>query len=715
MKKWLSFVLALVLLLALAVPAGAQGAAESTDARLAQVTREVKETLGIGDGYESFYGELWENELAPTWSLNWEGDGERLTVEATEAGKVLRYNLYRDGASQDSTAPAFPAVSRAEAREKAEAFLNTVLEGPLESASFDGGNTGSLDTASHRFSGTILLNGLPSPLSFSVTVGAEDGAVTRFSRDSLEDRCIGGVPASEPAVTAGAAGALLKDTLSLTLEYVLNEDGTTASLRYLPEPTDQFYVDGATGELVNLTELYEKVNSGENGMGSGATGAGDSAESAPSASAGLTDAELAGIAQMEGVFSREELDRAAREVAGLGLDSYTLASVSYSLDQDTGDVTASLTYSRRDESGMWRRSVDLDGRTGALLRVSSSAPYEEGRTAKVSGDRAREIAESFLASLWGEEYGACALYESSLWTEGSYRASHTFTYAQQANGYFLPANALRVSVDITDGSISGLGRDWTDGVAFDDPQGIVDGAAALDAWFGHYGVDLAYRLVPVKLDPSSPEAAPLTAMGYSYFYGLVLSYALEEEEYASGVDARTGRVVIPAQSQAGSITYSDLEGHWVKDRAEALADYGIGWTGGLFRPDEAITQLDLVALLASARGYRYDPETGSADDLYEMAYSMGILTRAERSDAAAVTRGEAVRRLLDSAGWGEAAALTGIYTCAYPDAGRIPAALYGYAALAQGMGVVDSTGPFAAGRTATRAEAAAMLYNFMSR
>lgn len=713
MKKWLSFVLALALLCGLAAPAGAQG--ESTDARLAQVTVKVKETLGIGDEYESFYGELWENELAPTWSLNWEGDGVRLSVEATEEGKVLRYDLYREDASSGEAAPAFPAVSRAKAREKAEAFLNAVLEKPLESASFDEGNTGSLDTTSHRFSGNILLNGVPSPLSFSVTVGAEDGTVIRFSRDSMEGTCIGGVPSSKPAAAAGAAGALLKGTLSLRLEYVLNEDGTTASLRYLPEPTDEFYVDASTGKLVNLTELYEKVYQSENGLGTGAAG-GDSASSAESAAdAGLTDAELAGIAQMEGVLSKEELDGAARKVSELGLSAYTLASVSYRLDQETGDVTASLTYSRRDESGMWRRAVDLDGRTGTLLAVSSSAPYAEKRTAKVSEEKARQIAEAFLTSLWGEAYGESALYDSSPWMAESYWAAHSFTYAQQANGYFLPANALRVSVDITDGSISSLSREWTDGVAFDDPAGIVDEAAAMNAWFGHYDVALAYRLVPVKLDPSSPGAAPLMEMGYSYFYSLVLSYALEEDGYASGVDAKTGEVIIPERTEPAGIAYSDLEGHWVADRAQALAAYGIGWTGGLFRPDETLTQLDLVALLASTQGYRYDPKTGSADDLYRYAYSMGILTRAERSDGAPVTRGQVVKCLLDSAGCGAVAALKGIYTCAYPDADQIPDSLYGYAALAQGMGVVDSTGPFAAGRAATRAEAAAMLYNFMNR
>ena len=36
-------------------------------------------------------------------------------------------------------------------------------------------------------------------------------------------------------------------------------------VRFLPEDIDDFYVDAQTGKLVNLTDLYSKVNSGETG------------------------------------------------------------------------------------------------------------------------------------------------------------------------------------------------------------------------------------------------------------------------------------------------------------------------------------------------------------------------------------------------------------------------------------------------------------------
>ena len=56
--------------------------------------------------------------------------------------------------------------------------------------------------------------------------------------------------------------------------------------------------------------------------------------------------------------------------------------------------------------------------------------------------------------------------------------------------------------------------------------------------------------------------------------------------------------------------------------------------------------------------------------------------------ARAVTRGQAVKCLLDCAGYGPAARLQGIYTCTYSDAAAIPEADLGYAAIAQALGMV---------------------------
>ena len=73
MKRILSLLLGAALTAGLALPAAA--AQDTADARLAQVTQSVKETLDLDtEGYSTFYGEYGEGELAPAWYLSWEGE-----------------------------------------------------------------------------------------------------------------------------------------------------------------------------------------------------------------------------------------------------------------------------------------------------------------------------------------------------------------------------------------------------------------------------------------------------------------------------------------------------------------------------------------------------------------------------------------------------------------------------------------------------------------
>lgn len=69
---------------------------KTTDQRLAEVASKVKATLGISDNYTEFYGDLWENELAPKWNLNWSREEDSISVEATEGGKVTSYSLSKN-------------------------------------------------------------------------------------------------------------------------------------------------------------------------------------------------------------------------------------------------------------------------------------------------------------------------------------------------------------------------------------------------------------------------------------------------------------------------------------------------------------------------------------------------------------------------------------------------------------------------------------------
>ena len=294
--------------------------------------------------------------------------------------------------------------------------------------------------------------------------------------------------------------------------------------------------------------------------------------------------------------------------------------------------------------------------------------------------------------------------------------SWSFVYAQQVNGYFFPANSLTVRISARDGSVMGFDRSFDDTVTFDDPKGIVDEAAAVDGWLATYPVELAYLQVPVALDLLGEEVLPLRNAGYSYYEALKPGYALgDRDRWYYGVDAKSGQAVGQERSEEQVMTYDDLSGHWAAQALTELAQYNVGWYGGKALPDQALTQKDYVAFLASAEGYTFYPENGDVEFLYAYAYRRGILTPEERSDDAVLTRSQAVKLLLDSLGYGRVARIPNIFRCDFADVESIPAADMGYAALAQGLGVAggDSEGNYAAARPATRCEGAVMLWQYM--
>lgn len=726
-KKLLALALALSIACSLIIPASAQTA----DDRLTQVVAKVKTTLALDtDSYTEFYGDLEENILAPSWYLQWYGQDSALSISATEEGKILSY--YRStgtsSSESDGFAPSFPAGSRDDARAAAQAFLRAALT-QGETVTMEDSGTDRLNASVYRFRGEILLNGLPAGLSYSISVQCGDNTVSSFYRDDLNGRIINSIPSSTAKITDTQARTALRDTLSLRLEYVLPEDGAAqAVLRYLPEYGDEYYVDASTGKLVNLTELMRDIDKGSSGAASG----GAASEGYVTADAAAEDllslAEQTGIEKLEGILDRDTLDTKARAISALGLGCYSLASVNYSTargndlaaESGTPSVTAVLSYGRQVNGNSWRRIVTLDAQTGELIQVNSSARIPDETVSRpVDASAALKTAEAFLSEQCPDQFAKTALYDSTDALKSDRQASHSFTFVQKANGYFFPDNAIYAGVDATDGSISSYRKNFNDNITFDSPAGIITADQALEAWLDTYTVSLAYIQVPAAIDFSLPNYQALLDDGISYLYQLVLGYGLDRKDYLLGIDARTGQPVKPDWASAdGGISYGDVAGHWAQSKIETLSRYGVGYYGGFFLPNSALTQLDLIALLASTKGYLYDgTEQGAADSLYEFAYTSGLLRREERDDSAVLSRAAAVKVMLDAFGYGSIAQLEGIFRTKFTDDGSIPPAYYGYIALAQGLGMASgiSGGQFQPNAIATRAQAAVMLYNLLDR
>lgn len=756
-RTFLKRALAAAVSLCLTVPALAAPAptdAGGSDQALMAVTAKVKGALGLDtEVFTDFQGYADEDVLlGKRWNLEWSGDGVSLSITADDNGKI--YSYYRSDSVSDMPVeeryfggklniPRLPEDKSAAAFDTAKTFVGKVLESPVETLDMENTYSPSLRQDTYRYSGKILLNGLGSPIDCSVSVRASDLTVIRFWRGDQSAGYLNGVPAAANNTTAEQARSLLQGTLKFEAQYVLDDQGKTAHVQYVPQGTDDFYVDGQTGELVNLTELRQKLwATGGSGSANRFDVTMDAAAPMESAKndAGLTQAEKDGAAILKTALSKEALDQAVKAAwPEFGLDAYTLANASYSIAEkdlpegqeptaEDYDITCRLTYGKQEGEVLRNKYVSVDAKTGEVKSLWSSRYFqgegEETYSYTTALAAAQAKAETVLKTFAGEHFGVLALADSVDAQAGEHKTwEHSFAFQHKVGDWFYPGNSYTVGVDTTDGTISSLNGSFDAEVKLVVPKSIVSPPEAAAAYAAAMDLPFGYLEVPVSVSLAGPELMPLLKeAGYSYVMALKTGYTLTQPEkgYVRGVDAETGKAMVDTYSDQPdtAITYDDLDGHWVKDAAQALAIFEIGLRGGSLKPGDTLTQLDMIALLMSVEGYAYDGATATKDDtdwLYDRAYSLGLVTPETRNETKAVTRGELVQLILDAAGYGRVAALPGIFRCDYADAAYISAAELGYAALAQGMGLVKggTDGAYASARTITRAEAVAMLYQYM--
>lgn len=171
------------------------------------------------------------------------------------------------------------------------------------------------------------------------------------------------------------------------------------------------------------------------------------------------------------------------------------------------------------------------------------------------------------------------------------------------------------------------------------------------------------RLVYTCYDVPSDYVSP--------FSGKLLKYNGEEYKFDSDIYA-----------------YDDLEGHWIKTDAELLADVGIGFGGGSFKPDANIT----------------------ADEFVKLAEAMNVCLKLDSQ--AEIKRIDAIKALLNCFGYEKVAKLNGIYVTDFEDNGAISQDDIGYTAIAYGLGIIKGDGKNAdIYSKLTRAQAVSLLIN----
>ena len=737
MKRTLSLILALVLILALGAPA----AAESADEQMKRVILQVKTTLDIGDDYTTFNGDSYTLGDATWWWLYWEKEDESLNVTCDDNGKIYSLNryFYNEEYSRSSGLH-FPTFCYEDARAEAEAFLPTVLDA----------NEGFIlreqqdrlrDYGRYSMNGTITLNGVETEAGFYLGFRTSDGLLTSFSRDDAETFLTGGIPSPEPGITPAEALQALHGALTSELSWAYSDyEKHEARLTYHVSLDYSVMVDARTGALLNRWD---------GGMRGGTNGYGGEAEEAPAAAddaKGLTPQETAAAEKFENVLDGEALKAAAMAEEAFGITAdFELGTVTYRAVQPSVDpaeleegeeqddsVTATFRLSRTltgpefglsgkeydelVESGytpsVWK-TITSDARTGEVQSVYTSYSGFGWRERKEVPDPViSDTALRFLEKRYGDWMPLCRQTQASQSNWGV--PVNYFTYTRVEADYLCPMNTISLQVNASTGFVDSFSAYWDEELTFGPSGPVVGEEAAMDTFLGYYEAKLCYVTVPE--DPDDWESPRHWLLVYLPDSG---------DGWVGGIDAVTGEAEYSSWSGTAPLpAYEDLEESYARKEIETLAKFGVGWYGvSEFQPKARVTELDMLLMMLSAVGWQPDYETyhnaapEELESIYSAAYYQGFIATREQDPARPVTRTELCRCFVGLSGMQEAARLQGIFRCGFTDEEEIPEEDLGYVAIAKGLGVVqgDRDGAFRPAEGATRQELAVMLYRYLSR
>ena len=682
------------------------------EAELTDLILQVKTTLEVDNDYADLSSDYYDG-ITPQWSFTWSDDDRELTAQVRQDGTIVStYYWERDDTNTwfYGFDPAFPPLTGDQARKQAQEWLDRLFVGE-ESARIDGVYTVLGQDGCYRYQGTVEKNGLPSPVSFTMVI--DGSGLSSFDRSDSRGGYVGSVPPAEPAAAEDKGAAGLAGAVEMELYYVSDGEGK-AELRYVPVGP-YTVVDAQSGETVDMEALYASFGGSpmENGMyAKGVPMA--AAEAAMSDGAVLTEAEQASIGQYGDVLDGSVLDRQLRQLTALGLDAFQLQRCSYSMGSDGETITANMRYvSAMTAEQLYGytlagfqeleavggdlsvyKSISVNAKTGELLSVYTTYPLWERDEAVTMTDTNRtRAAENFLglaAPELAEQAAICTL--------DGYNEGETVTFAQTHEGYFFPENSVTVNINPGSGTVDSFFIDWDEDVRFGPAEDVIEPAEAAAAYADALDVTLGYVAWPLDITlEENAVYADLLAMGYTYVEELRLAWYYEGKDAVSGVDAVTGQVLTAEPTGETTYAYDDLDGVAQAEEIEALAQAGVGFEGGRFQPEAELTCRDAVTLLLRAAGMSPGP---SDDTLRDAAVREGFVPAAEDFDADAVlSRMAFAKMLLRPSRYGDAAELLSLK----PDQG------YNVIALALGMDVSDPD------ETATRADAAGMLYAFMSR
>ncbi len=652
-----------------------------------KVLTSIKSRIPDTESYENFNAYTEDSNgnvfYSFEWNSNLDNDYKHMYITVDENNVIVSLYQYSKGMYESDIAP-FDMPTADEmlprARELCKALNPDIAEKYVIKKASD---TELLYKDSFNFTLLRYENNIPVLNDVgSVQISLDGSKILSYNIHYTADAEFS---SADNLISPDTAKKAFGEKLGLNLKYRIKEDYQKKSQTpyTIYEVTDKYgkYINASTGDVSELRTddnygLYTSNLKEESA---------DMTTSATSAGGSLSEAELTEIENLSNLKTKEELMDIIKSYPFLSsADKLTCSGFRTFADQFSGKYYGTFNFTSDSTEKYENLHVTIDRADGFIKSFSHyKDTYDNSGTGSDTGKAVATEAAQLLSGELFKEYKQT--------DSGTYK--NNFVFKRYVNDIEVEGDVISISTD-NEGNISGYNIEYTD-IDFPTTDNALSDEEALKKLFEH-----------------TPYSVYYINTGENNF---IPAYMLEDTSIC--LDAFTGKQLNYAgeeltEEKVGD--YTDISGHWAEETVKALSRFGIGFTENKFLPDQQIKQKEFITLLNSIYTSQYKPLIGAKTDfetIYTLTRNRGIINESETAPDEPLTRDTAAVLLIRCMGAEKYAKLDNIYNCPFGDVTENE----GYICILYASGIINgsSDGNFYPKTALTRAEAAAMIYNYL--
>ncbi|NQS75374.1 MAG: S-layer homology domain-containing protein [Peptococcaceae bacterium] len=709
-----------------ATPAGVEE--QQATVGLEQAIRIAKEAFPVPEGLDEFSTGFDQSESGAFWNLRWycseEPGGEMYVRVNSMTGDIWSMGLWVPSEeyqglpqySRDQLAGTATALAQ---KLQPERFKSTRLQ-PARDDGYQPLPLVKRGQMEYGYEYSRVVNGFPfMENGIHIVLSGDTGQVIRFDLtwDNTKE-----FPSTAGMISAQQAEQIFRNEVGPELYYFRERvpGGSKVPLKLvyqLPGQQNQAVIDALSGKV---------ISGGNEFFGYDRAGAGGAMkEMSRNEAMSLSPMESIAVEEAKGLLSKDEALELAVKTVPIPPE-YVLSNSRLEQDYLFNDVKTWY-FAWGAGSGAERKMMDVavNAADGGLVSFNTNYYFYESTkpsAVKFQEQDALKIAEEYIKriqpSRWDEVvYVNCRpdYYHITDGESAPQPISYNFSWVRLANGVQFPNNGFNVVVNSTTGEVTSYNMTWWD-VKFPGQEGVMSRQEAADKYLQASPLDAAYQRHWIGQPYSKGEEIK----PYLVYYTTGQNFTMLDAFTGQLLDF-SGNPVVPSPREQ---KFTDLDSHPAREAVELLARSGIvTTTDGMFRPDDAVSQAELITMLVKSSAWMPAPVYRQSDtgeepwyqQYYKMAVRLGIIQAGENPDPDQPVNREVLARLtIHTMNLYRVAVLGDIYKLDFPDAGDITEHLRGHVALAAGLGLIEPVnGQLKPKTVVTRGEAAQSLVRML--